>query len=99
VPWPLKDWSHRRGSGGNLAPSLGGRKKFSRTKITFSEKIPIIAAKISDDLFFLVIDQVFRIFPLFSLTFRIFTLLDIVHNPFLTRKTPFSHFGSKKFFF
>src|SRR6218665_2210344 len=37
---------------------------------------------------FLVIDQVFRIFPLFSLIFRIFTLLDIVHNPFLTRKSP-----------
>src|SRR6218665_632682 len=38
---------------------------------------------------FLVIDQVFRILPLFSLIFRIFTLLDIVHSPFLTRKTPF----------
>src|SRR6218665_1979035 len=46
------------------------------------------AANISDDPF-LVIDQVFRIFPLFSLIFRIFTLLDVVHSPFLTRKTPF----------
>src|SRR6218665_1677053 len=47
--------------------------------------------------FFLVIDQVSRILPLFSLIFRIFTLLNIVHNPFLARKTPFSHFGSTKF--
>src|SRR6218665_1166411 len=50
------------------------------------------AANISDDPF-LVIDQVFRIFPLFSLIFRIFTLLDIVHSPFLTRKTPFLLFS------
>src|SRR6218665_2213662 len=48
--------------------------------------------------FFLVIDQVFRIFPLVSLIFRIFTLLDIVHNPFLATKTSFSHFASKIFF-
>src|SRR6218665_2565401 len=47
-----------------------------------------LAAKISDD-FFLVIDQLFRIFSLFFLIFRIFTLLDIVRNPFLTRKTSF----------
>src|SRR6218665_3119305 len=48
-------------SGGNLAPSFGGRKNFSLTKMTiFSEQIYVLAAKISDDLF-LVIDQVFRI--------------------------------------
>src|SRR6218665_88355 len=41
-----------------------GRKIFSPTKMTFfSEKISILVANISDDLF-LVIDQVFRIFPL-----------------------------------
>jgi len=39
------------GSGGNLAPSLGGRKKFSPTKMSFSEQISILAAKISDDFF------------------------------------------------
>ena len=45
-----------------MAPSLGGRKNFSPTKMTIlSEKNPILAAQISDDLF-LVIDQVFRIF-------------------------------------
>src|SRR6218665_413429 len=38
---------------------------------------------------FLVIDQVFRIFPLFSQIFRIFTMLKVVYDPFLTRKTPF----------
>ena len=76
--------------GGNLAPSLGGWENLSPTKMTiFSEKIPIFAAKISDDLFlFLVIDQVFLIFPLFSLIFRIFALLKLVHDPFLARKTP-----------
>ena len=70
----------------------GGGKNFSPTKMRFfAENISILAAKISDDLF-LVIDQVFRIFPLFSLIFRIFTLLDIVHNPCLTRKIPFFAF-------
>jgi len=40
----------------------GGRKNFLPTKMRFfSEKISILAAKFSDD-FFLVIDQVFRIF-------------------------------------
>src|SRR6218665_2711867 len=75
----------------------GGRKNFSQTKMTFSEKIPIFAAKISDDLF-LVIDQVFRIFPLFSLIFRIFTLLHVIENSFLTRKTPFFPFWWQQFF-
>src|SRR6218665_2599694 len=68
---------------------FGGTEKFLADQDdVFSEKISILAAKISDDLF-LVINQVFGIFPLFSLIFRIFTLLDIVHDPFLTRKTPF----------
>src|SRR6218665_993146 len=48
-----------------MAPSLGGRKNFSPTKMTIlSEKNPILAAQISDDLF-LVVDQVFRIFTEF----------------------------------
>src|SRR6218665_1846393 len=51
-------------SGGDLAPSLGGREKFSRTKIS------IFTAKISDDPF-LVIDQAFRIFPLSFHTFSV----------------------------
>ena len=69
---------------------FGGTEKiFANQDDVFSYKISILAAKISDDLF-LVINQVFRIFPLLSLIFRIFTLLDdILHNPFLTRKTPF----------
>src|SRR6218665_229526 len=53
-------------SGGELAPSFGGRiKNFHGATFlndVFSEKISIIfTAKISDDLF-LVIDQVFRFF-------------------------------------
>src|SRR6218665_2273594 len=65
---------------------FGGRKNFSRTKMTFFlKKISILMTTIFDDLF-LVIDQVFQISPPFSLIFRIFTLLNIVHNPFLTRK-------------
>jgi len=82
-------------SGGNLSPSLGGRK-FSRTKMTFLKKFPFSRQKFLT--FFLVINQVFRIFPLFSLIFRILTLLDIVHNPFLARKTPFSHLAANIFF-
>src|SRR6218665_4013095 len=35
----------------------------------------------------LVIDLVFRIFPFFSQIFRIFTILNVVYDPFLTRKT------------
>src|SRR6218665_3031972 len=48
----------------------------------------IFTAKISDDLF-LVIDQVFQIYPFFSQNFRIFTMLNVVYDPFLARKTPF----------
>jgi len=69
---------------------FGGTDKFFVDQDdVFFGKNSIFAAKISDDLF-LVIDQLFRIFPLFYLIYRIFrpTLLDIVHNPFLTRKTP-----------
>src|SRR6218665_2727493 len=39
--------------------------------------------------FFLVIDLVLWIFPFFSHIFRIFTMLNVVYDPFLTRKTPF----------
>jgi len=33
--------------------------------------------------------QVFRIFPFFSQIFRFFTMLNVVYDPFLIRKTPF----------
>src|SRR6218665_2771210 len=74
-------------SGGYLAPSLGGRNKFSRTKIS------IFTAKMSDDLF-LVIDQVFRIFPFFSQIVRIFTMFNVVYDPFLTRTITISEKNS-----
>src|SRR6218665_373278 len=68
-------------------------EKFSTTKMTiFSEKFPFWRQKFLMT-FFLVIDQVLRIFPLFSLVFRIFALIKVVHDPFLTRKTPFFLFS------
>src|SRR6218665_868949 len=70
-------------SGRDLAPSLGeGRKIFSRTEISerfFSEKNVHFHGQIFDDLF-LVIDQVFRNFPFFSQTFRVFTMLNACAN-------------------
>src|SRR6218665_2888677 len=52
----------------------------------FSGKISIFRVKIS---FFLVIDLVFGIFPFFSNIFRMFTMLNVLYDPFLTRKTHF----------
>src|SRR6218665_1662283 len=65
---------------------FGGTKKFFRGPI--SGKISIFRVKISDDLF-LVIDLVLRIFPFFSHIFRMFTMLNVVYDHFLTRKTQF----------
>src|SRR6218665_3102954 len=59
----------------------------------FSEKISIFTVEISDDLF-LVVDLFFRIFPFFSQIFRIFTLLNVVYDPFLTRKNTISENNS-----
>src|SRR6218665_352247 len=39
--------------------------------------------------FFLVIDLVLRIFSFFSHIFRMFTMLNVVYDHFLTRKTQF----------
>ena len=58
----------------------GGRKKISWTKIS------VFTLKISDDLF-CFIDQVFQIL-------RFFTLLNVVYNPFFTRKTTISEKNS-----
>src|SRR6218665_4171693 len=41
--------------------------------------------------FFLVIDLVLRIFPFFSHIFRMFTMLNVVYDHLLTRKTQFFH--------
>src|SRR6218665_2271759 len=49
----------------------------------FSKKNSIFTPKISYDLFCLVIDQVFLIF-------RIFTVVNVVYDPFFTRKTTIS---------
>src|SRR6218665_57364 len=39
--------------------------------------------------FLLVIDLVLRIFPFFSHIFRMFTMLNVAYDHFLTRKPPF----------
>src|SRR6218665_2696661 len=71
--------------GGDLAPNLGDQKIFLGP---ISGKISIFRVNISDDLF-LVIDLVLRIFPFFSHIFRMFTMLNVVYDHFLTRKPPF----------
>src|SRR6218665_1553523 len=55
----------------------------------FSEKFPFSRPKILMT-FFLVIDQVFLIFPFFSQILRIFTVLNVIYDPFFTRKTAIS---------
>jgi len=77
----------------------GGQKFCSQSKISerrfFLKKMSVFTDKISYDLFyFLVIDQVFRIFPFFSQIFRIFAVLNVVYDPFLTRKTTISENNS-----
>src|SRR6218665_3367494 len=68
----------------------------------FSKKIPIFTAKISDD-FFLVNDQVFRIFPFFSQIFCIFTVLKcrrpiILYDPLISsQEKPLGVFQKRKF--
>src|SRR6218665_3967197 len=69
--------------GGDLAPNLGGTKKFFRGPI--SGKISIFRVKISDDLFFS--HRTGSSF--FSHIFRMFTMLYVVYDHFLTRKTQF----------
>src|SRR6218665_59511 len=64
----------------------------------FREKISIFMPKNSDDLF-LVIDQVFIIFTLFFQILRIFTVLNVVYDPFFTRRATISedHYFRKEF--
>src|SRR6218665_3254681 len=80
-------------SGGDLASSLGGTEIFFadqefRLRFFWGKKFPFSQQKFLMT-FFLVIDQVFRIFPFFSQIFRILTMLNVVYDPFLTTKTPF----------
>src|SRR6218665_1923866 len=63
-----------------------GRKNFRGPR--FREKFPFSRQKFLMT-FFLVVDQIFRIFPFFSQIFCILTMLNVVYDPFLTRKTPF----------
>ena len=82
-------------SGGNLAPSLGGgRTNFSPTNMTFFlNKFPFYRQKFRMT-FFLVIDQVFRIFTDFpDLYFVRCRTWPFVHAHFLTRKHLFLLFS------
>src|SRR6218665_204280 len=73
--------------GGDLAPSLGGRKK---NFADFSEKkFPFFTPKNSDDLF-LVIDQVFLILTLSFQIICVFIVSNVKYNPFFTTKSPLS---------
>src|SRR6218665_1725466 len=69
--------------GGDLAPNLGGTKKFFRGPI--SGKISIFRVKISDDLF----SSHRPGSSDFSHIFRMFTMLNVVYDHFLIRKTQF----------
>src|SRR6218665_149889 len=59
----------------------------------FGKKISIFTPKNSDDLF-LVIDQVFLIFTLSFQIIRIFTVQNVVYDPFFTRKRTVSEKNS-----
>jgi len=73
-----------------LVAEFGGTEKFFADQDDFFlTKIPIFATKISDDLF-LVIDQVFRIFPLFSLNFQDLYFVRYRTQPFPHKKNTFS---------
>src|SRR6218665_2158259 len=70
--------------GGDLAPSLGDAKKFSRT---FMEKISIFTPKNSDDQVFLILTLSFQILCVFIVS-------NVIYDPFFTTKSPLS---TKKF--
>ena len=84
-------------SGGDLAPSFGGRKMFSRIKISelrfFREKIPFSRPK-----FLMTFFQSLTRFSGFYLSFHrfsvSFTMLNVVYDPFLTRTTTISEKNS-----
>src|SRR6218665_168128 len=73
--------------GGDLAPNLGDQKNF---RAQFQEKFPFSGYKyLMTFYFFLVIDLILRIFPFFSHIFRMFTMLNVVYDHFLTKNTLF----------
>src|SRR6218665_3141052 len=82
---------HRVSSAHGRRPGaeFGGTKKIFRGPI--SGKISIFRVKISDDLFFSHRpgSSDFPIFPFFSHILRMFTMLNVVYDHFLTRKTQF----------
>src|SRR6218665_2280582 len=69
--------------GGDLAPNLGDQKIFSRPNFRKNFHFQ------GKNFFFLVIDLVLRFFPFFSHIFRMFTMLNVVYDHFLPKKTKF----------
>src|SRR6218665_686271 len=57
--------------------------------IFWGEKFPFSRQKCLMTFCFLVIDQIFQIFPFLSQIFPIFAMLNGIFDPFLTRKTTF----------
>src|SRR6218665_820084 len=82
-------WNGLPTSGGDLAPSFGGREIFRGPRFLND----VFFRKIFDD-HFLVIAQVFLIFHFFSQIFPFFTMLNVVYDPFLTRKATISEKNS-----
>src|SRR6218665_610614 len=76
---------------GDLAPSLGERKKFRRPRTILGKQFPFSRPKFLMTLF-KVIDHDFRIFPIS----HIFAACNVVFDPFFTRKTPISKNNSFK---
>src|SRR6218665_4187880 len=60
----------------------------------FSEKIPFSRPKFLMTYFFSHRLGFFQIFPFFTQIVRIFTMLNVVHDPFFTRKTTVSEKNS-----
>jgi len=80
-----------QGSGGDMAPSLGGRTNFRGPRFlndVFSGRISIFKPKNSDDLFFFYSSTrfffIFPFFPSFFQILRIFTVLNVAYDPFFT---------------
>src|SRR6218665_69 len=75
-------------SGGYLAPSLGRRKIFSADprflNDVFGDKFPFLRQKFLM-IFFLVIDQIFKIFPFFFQIFPILAMLNVIRQHYFSK--------------
>jgi len=80
-------------TGGDLVPSLGGRKRFSLTKISEWRFLGTNFNFHAQNFWwpFFSHRHVFQIFPIVFQFFRIFTVFNVIHDPFqLQEKNPIS---------